>query len=232
MSDGKIIYEVRVESDSISRDMNVAEQRLQNSTFRLNTISKIAAQTIGELFSSVIGTQSSRLDTLLNKLSIGFSSLASTVNPLKAALMPVAELLSRISQTDLSKVTSSVSNITKATQFIAGGITASKTIQNSHRTGKEYVPYDEYPALLHKGEAVLTAAENEILRANGGIDGLLQPLPPNVISIPVPQQNTPEPPPLNQTLNIHVELDGYQVAKAVARSAGELNRQMNAKVIK
>lgn len=29
------------------------------------------------------------------------------------------------------------------------------------RTGMDYVPYDEYPALLHRGEAVLTADENK-----------------------------------------------------------------------
>lgn len=34
-----------------------------------------------------------------------------------------------------------------------------------YATGLDYVPYDEFPALLHKGEAVLTAAEAAVWRA-------------------------------------------------------------------
>ena len=34
-------------------------------------------------------------------------------------------------------------------------------------TGLNYVPYDEFPAILHRGEAVLTAAEARIWRKNG-----------------------------------------------------------------
>ncbi|MEA5017051.1 MAG: hypothetical protein VB099_21090 [Candidatus Limiplasma sp.] len=37
-----------------------------------------------------------------------------------------------------------------------------------HRAGLEYVPYDEYPASLHKGEAVLTASEAALWR--GGMN--------------------------------------------------------------
>jgi phage-related protein len=36
-----------------------------------------------------------------------------------------------------------------------------------YATGLNYVPYDEFPAILHRGEAVLTAAEARVWRANG-----------------------------------------------------------------
>ena len=36
-----------------------------------------------------------------------------------------------------------------------------------YATGLNYVPYDEFPAILHRGEAVLTAAEARIWRRNG-----------------------------------------------------------------
>ena len=38
---------------------------------------------------------------------------------------------------------------------------------NRHATGLDYVPFDGYPAILHRGEAVLTSAEARVWR-NGG----------------------------------------------------------------
>ena len=38
----------------------------------------------------------------------------------------------------------------------------------SFKTGTDYIPYDEFPAVLHKGEAVLTAQENKDYKANKG----------------------------------------------------------------
>lgn len=40
------------------------------------------------------------------------------------------------------------------------------------RVGIDYVPEDDYPALLHMGEAVLTAEENAMLQNIGGINSL------------------------------------------------------------
>lgn len=41
----------------------------------------------------------------------------------------------------------------------------------SFATGLDYVPYDEFPAILHKGEAVLTAEEADVWRKGGGGGG-------------------------------------------------------------
>lgn len=40
------------------------------------------------------------------------------------------------------------------------------------RVGMKYVPEDDFPALLHKGEAVLTAQENVVYRSVGGFEGI------------------------------------------------------------
>lgn len=40
------------------------------------------------------------------------------------------------------------------------------------KVGMDYVPSDDFPALLHRGEAVLTAEDNKRLRSLGGLDGI------------------------------------------------------------
>lgn len=46
-----------------------------------------------------------------------------------------------------------------------GGGGKASMVAFGHKDGLDYVPYDEYPARLHKGEAVLTAAEARAWRA-------------------------------------------------------------------
>lgn len=44
------------------------------------------------------------------------------------------------------------------------------------RVGMDYIPSDDFPAFLHKGEAVLTAQENALYRSVGGFEGIMQAL--------------------------------------------------------
>lgn len=45
---------------------------------------------------------------------------------------------------------------------------------NSHATGLNFVPYDEYPATLHQGEAVLNSVQARAWRSGEGASGLNQ----------------------------------------------------------
>ncbi|MBP3411400.1 MAG: hypothetical protein J6M10_10465, partial [Clostridia bacterium] len=51
-----------------------------------------------------------------------------------------------------------------------GTSTAGGQTDGSHATGLDWVPYDNYLARLHVGEAVLTASEAQKWRSGGGID--------------------------------------------------------------
>ena len=50
-----------------------------------------------------------------------------------------------------------------------GGSFGDETSPRPLAKGLDYVPYDEFPAFLHKGEAVLTASEAAVWRNGGGI---------------------------------------------------------------
>lgn len=63
-------------------------------------------------------------------------------------------------------MSAAVSDALAAAQSAAGSNSVFRSANRwyGHRTGLEYVPYDEYPALLHRGESVLTASEAALWR--------------------------------------------------------------------
>ena len=95
------------------------------------------------------------------------------------SLNPVLDALTGMSKINLSNIGAVTGKIPAASSS-ANTNTANSNIGNavlsrvlpSFAVGTSYIPYDDFPALLHKGEAVLTATENAALKAAGGIGAL------------------------------------------------------------
>lgn len=103
--------------------------------------------------SAGIQTEMSALVSSMNKSGAAASAGASTIGGL------ISGLNSRIGE-----LQSKVSEINGIMSRVGSGF------RYGHASGLEYVPYDEYPANLHKGEMVLTALEARAYRAEQSVN--------------------------------------------------------------
>lgn len=92
----------------------------------------------------------------------------------KAIVNHIPSILEGVINGAIGLINNLIGGVNKLTGSI--GIPAIPNIPNvtlpRFRTGIDYIPEDELPALLHKGEAVLTAEDAAVYRSLGGIDGI------------------------------------------------------------
>ena len=247
--DGKIVYQVRVDSSRVPQDLAAAGSQINSGTNALVALGQSAAERIGSALSAFFGAQSGAMTAMLTKLTGGFSQLSGSTSAAASSLSPLISGISSLLGLDLNRLLSFFSKLSGATGTVGASLAVSgmemlvsKTgsmaqSQNRslprYRSGSDYIEKDKY-ALLHKGEAVLTAAENETLRAMGGLEGAAlmaaQKSAPVVLAREQAAPTVQQPQP--QNVNVTVELDGYQMAKVMATATNELNRQLNTKVIR
>jgi hypothetical protein len=93
-------------------------------------------------------------------------------------------------------------------------------------SGSGFIPSDNFPALLHKGEAVLTAPQNIRLQAAGGIGALEKRAVnsatiENKINLPENLVKQQEP-----VINLHVDIGGTEIARVIADATNARNKQL------
>ena len=77
-------------------------------------------------------------------------------------------------QAKLKSITGRVYTVVVRTMHIGGFTTSPRSKATSHSTGLNYVPYNDYLANLHKGEAVLTKAEADKWRNSRNLGAMVR----------------------------------------------------------
>ena len=115
-------------------------------------------KSISDAFNAVIGTIQAAIDKVKELLGLNGSNTVTTNH-----------IINTISNS--RGVGSSSGASTGSAGLSTGGQGIGKSAFlyyfNSHATGLDYVPYDNYLARLHKGEAVLTSSEADVWRGGG-----------------------------------------------------------------
>ena len=145
-------------------------------------------------------------DKSIDKVNTAMSDTASQAEQTATSAGAMAEA-SDAAKTAASGLQGAIAGLIsriRGTSVSAGGGGAGTTRVSKYAVGLDVVPYDEYPALLHKGEMVLNAAEASAYRMGGGrgADGF---------AIDYEQL-------ARAMANVSLEMDGQKVGRLVEKS--------------
>ena len=148
-----------------------------------------AVSIIGEKISEWVTTARGKVTEFGQSIHDGFTELVSEVGgwindnivqPMKDAIAHVVDIGEEIVDKIKEGINNAWSGLTSwfngiwdklfghlSVHTTVTGSASSPNGASGYATGLDYVPYDEFPAILHKGEAVLTATEADAWRKGG-----------------------------------------------------------------
>lgn len=128
------------------------------------------AKTSGEIDETIknIADSTAELDKTSEMYETAEANIDSYLAGLEAQAGPLYDTMKEMGQNILAALQSGINSGTLTLPGVSGG---GFNVDGSHKTGLDYVPYDDYVAVLHKGEMVLPADDAADYRSGGRTGG-------------------------------------------------------------
>lgn len=155
-------------SEALKASLAITGENAGTFTSNLEAMST-ETDVVGAGFDKVAGTSSEKLNRSLTTLKNTGIQLWRAISPIVTVLLDLANTILGTVVNALSGLISWISGAANAVSRFFSALlgTGDGKKRNSHAVGADYIPYDGYPAVLHQGEAVLTASEARVWRAGG-----------------------------------------------------------------
>lgn len=115
-----------------------------------------------------IADSTAELDKTSEMYETAEANIDSYLAGLEAQAGPLYDTMKEMGQNILAALQSGINSGTLTLPGVSGG---GFNVDGSHKTGLDYVPYDDYIAVLHKGEMVLPADDAADYRSGGRTGG-------------------------------------------------------------
>ena len=155
----------------------------------ITTTISTAVETVKEKFNEWVSTATTKVTEFVEAVHSGIQQFLTQIgqwiqeNLIQPAEDAIAEFLN-VGQHVVDNIREGISNawggLARWFNGIWQGLFGNRNVNvnvnasgnvGGYATGLDYVPYDEFPAILHKGEAVLTADEADVWRRGGNTNG-------------------------------------------------------------
>ncbi len=164
LADGEVVFTIRADDSSLDDDLNSA-------LFKITEAVNSADVTIGDITSSFESSFNDISEFMNSNFIPEWQSIWDGI--FSYADKSVSSISERIKQAG-NDIYSLISLLKNAVSSFSYGTSnnSNDTSIPKHSTGLDYVPKDDYKALLHRGEAVLTSYEADLYRSIGGANTL------------------------------------------------------------
>lgn len=159
------------ESMQLLSDLNESYQKSQEAQAQAAAdASDAIAKTSGEIDETMksIADAAKELDKTSEMYETAEANIDSYLAGLEAQAGPLYGTMEDMGRNILAALQTGINSGTLTLPGVSGG---GLNVDGSHKTGLDYVPYDDYVAVLHKGEMVLPADDAADYRSGGRTGG-------------------------------------------------------------